>query len=296
MKSPTLTFVFFMFYFYCNAQFVLCSKDSLELNARNYGNENIQWQISTDGGTSFTDIPDAVTPQFTVYPDNGDYFRLKVVLEDCDTVRYTSPRQVVYPCRGETEVTYNGVTYPLIETGCQCWMGKDLQTGSYNDGEPIDFLTNDGEWLNAQSGAYAPYDLQESNALDYGYLYNWFAVNTEKLCPQNWRVPDNADWKTLVDFIGSDNNAGGRLKETGTLFWNAPNTGASDDIGFGGRPGGMRNYNGGFFFEGTSAFWWSATSNNATGAFYRSASSFTSRLDVQRGSKENGFSVRCMRD
>lgn len=297
MKTTILTAIFlFALQFSSTAQSVLCTGDSLELNARNYAGQNIQWQVSTDGGNSYSDIPNAVTAQFVVYPDNGNYYRLKVVLDDCDTIRYSGARQVVYPCRGETEVTYNGTTYPLIETDCRCWMGENLKTSSYNDNEPIEYIPGDGDWLSTEQGGYAAYDLKEPNAVDYGYLYNWYAVNTGKLCPQNWRVPNNADWQKLVDFVGDNSNAGGRLKETGTLYWNAPNAGASNTIGFTGRPGGMRNYNGGFFFEGTSGFWWSASTNAPTSAFYRSVSSFSTTLEEQRGSRENGFSVRCMRD
>ena len=41
---------------------------------------------------------------------------------------------------------------------------------------------------------------------------------------------DNTDWR------GSD--VGGNLKQTGTSFWDPPNTGATDAFGFSALPGG----------------------------------------------------------
>ena len=297
MKSFFLTTIFlFSLSFSACAQFVLCAGDSLELNARSYNGQNIQWQRSVDGGTTYNDIPGGTTARLIVYPDNGDFFRLKVVLDECDTIRFSNAREVVYPCRGDSQITYNGNTYNLIEAGCQCWIGENLQTTNYNDGQPIDFVPGNGDWSSSTSGAFVQFDLQEANVQDYGLLYNWNAVNTGRLCPQDWRVPSNGDWQTLSDFLGANQNAGGKLKEQGTLYWNAPNAGATNEIGFTARPGGMRNFNGGFFFEGTSGYWWTTNSASASGAVYRSISSFSRSLDSQTGSKENGFSVRCVRD
>lgn len=35
----------------------------------------------------------------------------------------------------------------------------------------------------------------------YGFLYNWFAINTSKLCPEGWRMPDKEDWEQLEAFL-----------------------------------------------------------------------------------------------
>jgi uncharacterized protein (TIGR02145 family) len=72
----------------------------------------------------------------------------------------------------------------------------------------------------------------------YGALYNWYAVNTGNICPLGWHVPSDAEFTTLTTFI--DGNAGGMLKETSTVHWTSPNTGATNEYGFTARPGGDR--------------------------------------------------------
>ncbi len=33
-------------------------------------------------------------------------------------------------------------------------------------------------------------------------LYNWYTVNTGKLCPTGWHVPTDAEFKTLEMYLG----------------------------------------------------------------------------------------------
>ena len=73
-------------------------------------------------------------------------------------------------------------------------------------------------------------------------LYNWYAVNTGKLCPEGWHVPTDDEWTILTDYLGGKSVAGGKLKETGTSHWLSPNTGATNETGFTGLPTGYRNY------------------------------------------------------
>jgi uncharacterized protein (TIGR02145 family) len=77
---------------------------------------------------------------------------------------------------------------------------------------------------------------------DYGKLYNWYAISdARKICPVGWHVPDDFDWAKLITYLGGSDDAGGKMKETGTLHWNLPNTGATNTSGFNGIPGGERS-------------------------------------------------------
>jgi uncharacterized protein (TIGR02145 family) len=63
---------------------------------------------------------------------------------------------------------------------------------------------------------YTTKTLQAWSAMvGYGRLYNWYAVNTGKLCPSGWHVPTDREWGSLIITLGGQNEAGGVLKETG---------------------------------------------------------------------------------
>jgi len=63
------------------------------------------------------------------------------------------------------------------------------------------------------------------------------------------------EWQILIDYLGGAEIAGGKLKEDGTLHWNSPNTGATDESGFCALPAGSHCPMGRFDFPyfGTSA-------------------------------------------
>ncbi len=116
------------------------------------------------------------------------------------------------------------------------------------------------------------------------------------VCPTGWHLPSDAEWTQLIDSLGGESVAGGKLKETGTTHWNSPNTGATNEIGFTALPGGGRYFGGSFDGIGNYGNWWSATENSTDNAWYRYMfynGSNTFRLNYF---KELGFSVRCVRN
>ncbi|MCD4683757.1 MAG: fibrobacter succinogenes major paralogous domain-containing protein [Bacteroidales bacterium] len=64
-----------------------------------------------------------------------------------------------------------------------------------------------------------------SVASTYGRLYNWYAVNdNRKISPQGWHVASFDEWQTLIDYLGGESIAGGKLKESGNDHWEGDNT------------------------------------------------------------------------
>lgn len=180
---------------------------------------------------------------------------------------------------------------------------------TYNDGTPITLVTEFEPWGNLSSEAYCWFNNDEMTfAHIYGALYNWWAVETGKLCPAGWYVPGEDDWKQLEISLGMnpeilDNldwrgtNEGGKLKETGTTYWNEPNEGATNESGFSALPAGDRDNLGGFHGERNKAEFWSSTQGiSPSEAWHRKL--FFDRADIFRDerSKGNAFSVRCIRD
>lgn len=96
----------------------------------------------------------------------------------------------------------DGNEYKTIKIGSQTWMAENLKTTTYNDGTPIELVTNYEIWSDLDSAAYCWYNNNIENKDKYGALYNWYAVDTKKLCPKGWYVPSHLSWKILEKELG----------------------------------------------------------------------------------------------
>jgi uncharacterized protein (TIGR02145 family) len=52
----------------------------------------------------------------------------------------------------------DGNVYPTIKIGSQVWMGSNLKTTHYNDGNVIPEVTNDAAWVALITGARCWYN------------------------------------------------------------------------------------------------------------------------------------------
>ena len=192
----------------------------------------------------------------------------------------------------------DGNTYKTIQIGTQTWMAENLKTTKYNDGTDIPLIADAGLWKNRSTPAYCWYMNDESNYKStYGALYNWHAVNTEKLCPTGWHVPTDDEWTTLTMNLDLESYAGEKLKEVGTTHWADPNY-ATNETGFTALPQGIRNYNSSFYNLGVTGYWWTSTPfvSPTTAAWARTMTN--NQYNVLRGgsTKSDGLSIRCLKD
>lgn len=195
-----------------------------------------------------------------------------------------------------TVTDIDGNVYNTVTIGSQVWMKENLKTTKLNDGSSIPNVTDQTQWTTLNSSGYCWYDNNSGNKTTYGALYNWFAVNTDKLCPAGWRVPSDDDWTTLTQFYGGDNEASAKLKEEGTAHWAAPNTGTNES-GFTGLPGGARiGFDGTFMEISTGAHWWSITEFSGSNAHYCGMVNNNTIVYRNNDDKRNGFSVRCIKN
>jgi uncharacterized protein (TIGR02145 family) len=197
---------------------------------------------------------------------------------------------------GETVTDKDGNTYNTVTIGAQVWMVENLKTTKCNDGTAIPLVTDNAEWATLTTAGYAWNNDDETTYKNtYGALYNWYAVDTGKLCPAGWHVATDAEWTTLTTYLGGESVAGGKLKEAGTTHWCDPNIGATNESGFNGLPGGGRTDV--TFLSGCGwGLWWTATEAEATTAFNRvifDNETVVNRVDNNRGF---GMSVRCVKD
>ncbi len=92
------------------------------------------------------------------------------------------------------------------------------------------------------------------------------AATPQGICPPGFHIPSEVEWYTLIDFLGGEAAAGGKMKEAGFAFWNEPNTGATNESGFSARAAGIRDYNSGTAAFRTEAWFWtdSGSQNDKT--------------------------------
>ncbi len=213
-------------------------------------------------------------------------------------------------------------TYNLVQIGNQIWMTENLRTTKYNDGTEITEIRDNEVWANTENGAFCWYDNDyEKYGKDYGALYNWYAVNTNKLCPEGWHVPEHHEWTLLERFIcaqikQSDCNFEFPFNETATGergstevvrlagskdLWRLDAVRRHPEFGltsFNAVPGGNRIIFGTFHGITDYGCWWTKCEYSEDDVWYRLMSynyvdhkSYLSRI---KSEKNVGMSVRCV--
>lgn len=198
----------------------------------------------------------------------------------------------------DTAVTdIDGNVYNTVTIGSQVWLKENLKTTKYNDGDEISNIKDGTAWSNLTTGAYCDFENRSDYSATYGRLYNWYAVNTGKLCPTGWHIPSADEFTTLITFLGGQDIAGGKLKEQGTSHWLTPNTGATNESKFTALPANHRLKEG--TWDGTSnngGHWWTSTSSTATNAWYYRMRFDNTIANLVDDHKTYGFSVRCLKN
>ncbi len=222
------------------------------------------------------------------------------------------------PCPGMPSFTdeRDNRTYNTILIGDQCWMKENL---NYAADERWCF-DDDVEWCELYGGLYS-----WDGAMAGTPSSNTIPSGVQGVCPAGWHLPGDAEWGALHAYLlevqeYSVEVAGNTLKSCRQI--NSPLGGecdtdlhprwdealnipekepgdinfGTDDFGFSALPAGARGYTGMWFELGQSAAWWTATQSDETTANRW-------MLDVNQGTlskhapyKDNGFSVRCVKD
>ncbi len=194
---------------------------------------------------------------------------------------------------GATVQDIDGNVYGTVQIGNQVWMTENLRVTRYNDGTEIPLITDAVGWARATADGYCWYDNESANAEKQGALYNWFAVETGRLCPPGWHIPTDEDWTELTSFLekqGLDTDA---LLMTG------------NSTGFSALPGGYRygqywappnNFTGPLFYEkGLNGYWWTSTEATGTHAWSRTLSAHSKQVLRSFFIKQTGYSVRAIK-
>ena len=199
---------------------------------------------------------------------------------------------------GEMVDDRDGQIYKTVKIGDQVWMAENLNYETENS------------WCDVGHGN------NEENCAKYGRLYKWVAAVDKPeeecgydftcglsgmvrgVCPEGWHLPDTTELYKLFAAVGGRLKAGKMLKSQTDWYDEGDGT---DVYGFSALPAGCRNNKGYFDSDGFSAFFWSATENDAPSGYVNSAYSMYLNFNYEKASflidvKSNAFSVRCIQD
>lgn len=188
--------------------------------------------------------------------------------------------------------TRDGQTYETVTIGSQIWFAENLR---YSDNIP--HVIGDQGWnadYDTQQPAWSYHNDNPANNAIYGKLYNGYAVETGSLCPPGWHIPTEDEWTVLIDYLGGESIAGGKMKTT--TDWDAPNMDATNSSGFSGLPGGARVTNGSSNGIGINGNWWSSTEFSYLGLKTYNLNYRFGSVEIESYAKHIGISCRCLMD
>jgi len=279
--------------------------------------------IISDGGCDITEKgvcwnktgnPVIETDQKTSNGEGPDNFTSNVTGLDPATTYYLRAYATNGPgtSYGE-ELTFStrvadadGNLYNTVKIGNQVWMVENLKTTKYNDNTTIPLVTDNTEWTTLTTAAYSWADNNEAQYKDlYGAFYNWYAVETGKLCPSGWHVPTDADFKTMEMSLGMTQtqadatewrgtDQGKKMKNT--TGWVSGGNGTNTS-GFTAMPSGYKYYETGTTNDlGKLCYWWTSSSTSSDIAAYRRLDGNNDAVYRNGTYKRAGKAVRCVKD
>jgi uncharacterized protein (TIGR02145 family) len=202
---------------------------------------------------------------------------------------------------GVADVT--GYIYGVVNIGTQTWMMENLRTPEFSDGSLISNVTDQQTWCNLSTPAYCWFNNDwESHGKTFGGLYNWYAVNSGKLCPAGWHVPVNSEWETLITFLGGASEAGGKMKMATSDPYLSPSSTADNSSLFSALFGCLRDsvygYTDGGCGDGSDGrgYWWTSESSTVSKAWGILLTPESREIFKAEYIKKNGLSIRCIKN
>jgi len=203
----------------------------------------------------------------------------------------------------------DGQSYSTVQIGAQCWMAENINIGTRID--------RDNSQTDNQVMEKYCYNDSETFCDDYGGLYQWNEImqydtiqGSQGVCPEGWHIPTDFEWKLLEGTVDSlygvgdpiwnvyalrGYNAGLNLKSTSS--WLSDGNG-TDLYGFSGLPAGQNYFSIGLYYIdlGYDAYFWSPSQNSLTGVWSRRLDFDSFKVKRFPNNKEEGFSLRCLKD
>jgi uncharacterized protein (TIGR02145 family) len=186
----------------------------------------------------------------------------------------------------------DSIQYKCVEISAQIWMAENL---NHVPSSGKSWCPGDG----ADTAGNPEY------CKTYGLLYDWSTAVSDKhgnghdVCPREWHLPTDEEWKTLEIAIGMSPS------ETDSIGWRGTTEGkklkskewgGTDDYGFNALPAGFRISDGVFLSLGYNTYFWTATEDTAPYSWFRLLDTEHDNVSRVLKNQENGLSVRCVKD
>ena len=300
------------------------SSEIKSIKMMNLGNSETQAKLvyqGNDGNTSSLKSQKAVSDfsfslgdqlRFIGYASTLAGINGSDVIEDAPQSSQTYQFAILegIPCPGIPNVIYEGQTYKTVQEGDQCWFKENLNVGTMVNG-------SDDQTNNGIIEKYC-YENNPENCNIYGGLYQWNEMmeysstpSIQGICPVGWHVPTDAEFCTLTTYIDATvdcdgilytgTDGAGKMKSTGTFeagtgLWLDPNEGATNSSGFNSLPAGVRYYDVTFILIGQINVWNTSSANFSSTNWIWGMNNISPVLVRDYYSKNDGSSVRCLKD
>jgi uncharacterized protein (TIGR02145 family)/uncharacterized repeat protein (TIGR02543 family) len=168
--------------------------------------------------------------------------------------------------------------YAIVVIGDQVWTTENLRTTKLNDGTSIPQVSGTSEWSKLSTPGYCFYEnsTNYTEQKKWGAMYNWYTVNTGKLAPAGWHVPDTTEWFILASYIKANSIYGNIGKALASKTDWEPNTysgtpGNDPESNNTSRlnilPAGTRNSGGDFWDKNWEGDLWTKTQADTSRAY-----------------------------
>jgi uncharacterized protein (TIGR02145 family) len=186
-----------------------------------------------------------------------------------------------------------------IKIGSQNWADLNLQVTQLNDGTEIVFANTKEKWeecFQKKIPAYCIHPNDSSNS--FGFLYNVYALKSNKLAPAGWRIPTKKDAELLIANLNAISPTGARLIKA-TLSGNQANWSVPglDIFHFGLRPNGFRLSGGNEWYYGNKIYFWCLPTDDVKVSVFAVTeyNDLPFFLDKELGQENYGLYVRCIK-
>jgi len=198
-------------------------------------------------------------------------------------IEISGVRQADFNCGNPLLDTRDGQYYNTVELAGMCWMAENLNYGTMIDG-------SEDQTDNGIDEKYC-YSNNPTLCDTYGALYLWREImqysttqGTRGICPEEWHLPTDSEWTTLINAMGGSSFAGGNLVQGGGSGFEALMAGQTN----------LFTYP--FIEIGQRTYFWTSTQSSSSNAYNRYIINNDPAIYSTQMDKMFGHSVRCVKD